>query len=508
MKKYLVPISSTKRMAIAVTTLIGALSSSSFAADINSDLLDLLLKKGIITQEEYTTQKNKTENQDVVMKRLNKHDVQPPAVGVEKENNASHPIVGIAKEGEPEPIITIFGIADVAIANVSHSRPFSSTFPSTIKTDDQPLLKYRNVTGMINGGMQASRWGIRSNLDLGNDRKAFVTLESGFNLPTGESTDAYRSLTNGTNVASGNSSQNGQLFGRQAFVGLSDPTLGSISFGRQYNQIFEVLVEYDPVFKSDLFSPLGMSGTTGGGGGTSENARLDNTVRYKIQYGPVQFGALYKFGGLGMADPTSGYVFNAGYNEGNFGIHAVYEQFYDALKATAATTPTVAISDTRAYLINGKYKMDALTLKFGFQRYAARASTHAASVFAPFSISYSGTQISSVSNGAAVGVEQPTTITFAGGDYNFTPKFNLALGLYRINSHAYAAGISKDGSAVGAGASGTSTWTALVADYKINKYLDIYSGLSAIRFGGAKFAVGSTKDNSNFVSAVGLRFKF
>ena len=508
MKKDLVPISTTKCMVIAITTLIGALSSSSFAADINSDLLDLLLKKGIISQDEYTTLKDKTENQDVVTKRLNKHDVQPPIAGVIKENDASRPILGVAKEGEPEPIITFFGIADVAIANVSHSKPFSSTFPSTIKTDDQPLLSYKNGTGMINGGMQASRWGIRSNLDLGNDRKAFVTLESGFNLPTGEVSDAYKSLTNGTNIASANSSLNGQLFGRQAFVGLSDPTLGSISFGRQYNQIFEVLVEYDPVFKSDLFSPLGMSGTMGGGGGTSENSRLDNTVRYKIQSGPVQFGALYKFGGLGMADPTSGYVFNAGYNEGIFGIHAVYEQFYDALKATAEATPTLAISDTRAYLINGKYKMDALTLKLGFERYAARASTHAASAFAPYSISYAGTQISSVSNGAAVGVEQPTTITFAGGDYNFTPKFNLALGLYRINPHAYAAGKSKDGSAVGAGTAGTITWTALVVDYKINNYLDIYSGLSAIKFGGAKYFPGSTKDNNNFVSAVGLRFKF
>jgi hypothetical protein len=91
MKKYLVPISTTKCKVIAITTLIGALSSSSFAADINSDILDLLFKKGIITQEEYTTQKNKIENQDVVMKRLNKHDVQPPTVGVVKENNASLP---------------------------------------------------------------------------------------------------------------------------------------------------------------------------------------------------------------------------------------------------------------------------------------------------------------------------------------------------------------------------------------------------------------------------------
>jgi len=52
------------------------------------------------------------------------------------------------------------------------------------------------------GGGSLSRWGLRGAEDLGGGYKAVFTLENGFD------------------VSSGNLSNNGRLFGRQAYVGI------------------------------------------------------------------------------------------------------------------------------------------------------------------------------------------------------------------------------------------------------------------------------------------------
>lgn len=479
-------------MAIVVLTIACALPVPVLAEKLNNDLPDLTSNESIPKQQQNKAGETKSENQVLALIRLS-------------ENDTRRPIIGIAAEGKPDPVITLYGIVDIGYAHLTNTKPSvtGSDFPLIGKSDDLPWLFSNGGAGLINGGMQDSRWGIRSYVNLGNQRKAFITLESGMKFSTSSLNDAYKDETNG-----GNSSSNGKLFGRQAFIGLSDPKMGSMSFGRQYNLIYDVLTAYDPVFKSDLFSPLGMSGTMGGGGGNSENLRLDNSVKYQVKSGNFNFGALYKFGGSSFEDPTTGYVFNAGYSEGNFGVQVVYEAFDDTLKAAATSTPSMTIYDSTASMVTGKYQINALTLKAGFEHYVAKSTSSAASGSASQIISYASTNINSVLNATAVGIEQPTNIAFAGGDYNVTQKFNLAFGFYNIHQHAYAAGKEKDGSSTSSGSAGTITWETLIADYKINKYFDMYAGVSYIQLKGARYTLVSTKDLHNIVSAVGLRLKF
>jgi len=51
---------------------------------------------------------------------------------------------------------------------------------------------------------------------------------------------------------------------------------------------------YDPASGSYSFSLIGYNGFMAGGGDT-QDTRLDNALKYRIGYGPVHFGALYKF---------------------------------------------------------------------------------------------------------------------------------------------------------------------------------------------------------------------
>ena len=485
---------------LAVAAACASMSTSAMAG-ANADLLDLLLKKGVITQEEYQVYKDKAENQDFIVNRLN-------------ENDAKRPIVGIAKEGEPEPIVTLYGIADIGIAHAQHSLPVSGSFASSMKPDSQPAYKAgsydgtRSATGMINGGMQDSRWGIRANLDIGEGRKAFTLLESGINLTTGQLNDAAGTMITGKNNVNGNSSLNGQLFGRQAYAGVSDPTMGSISFGRQYNFIYDVLTEYDPGLKSDLYSPLGLSGTVGGGGGISEDSRLDNSIKYKNKTGDINYGLIYKMGGTNSANPTSGTAVNLGYTQGKMGVQLTYGRFTDSQKFDGSA---VKLYDTESWMVAGKYKLtEVMTIKGGIQYYTLSTPSDLAATFTS-GLNYYGNSVSAanVKDGIASGKpSEKTMITFLGGDYDINSKTKVALAQYLIEPKS---NVSSGGSQY----SGTISWTTLIVDYRINKYFDAYGALAYVRFSGDQYdpsvnagLTATSYKNSNSIIGAGLRMKF
>src|SRR5208282_3083175 len=60
---------------------------------------------------------------------------------------------------------------------------------------------------------------------------------------------------------------------------------------------------------SYAFSYIGYNGTMAGGGDT-ENSRWDDAVKYRIKFGPVHFGAMYKFadGSAGCYSGTAGWT--------------------------------------------------------------------------------------------------------------------------------------------------------------------------------------------------------
>ena len=87
----------------------------------------------------------------------------------------------------------------------------------------------KSQTAMTEGAFQGPRVGFKGEEDLGGGTAAVFKLESGFLSNTGAS------------------DQQGQLFGRQAFVGLKDKSLGELDAGRQYGVAFDVLGNYDPL---------------------------------------------------------------------------------------------------------------------------------------------------------------------------------------------------------------------------------------------------------------------
>jgi len=153
------------------------------------------------------------------------------------------------------------------------------------------------------GGLQGSRWGFRGTEDLGGGLKALFVLESGFYSNNG--------VLN----------QGGAMFGRQAYVGLSNP-IGTVTMGRQY----------DPVV--DLYGPF-LAAPQWGGYMASHPSDLDNALNTRRINNSIKFRsaayrgltveAMMTLGGTPGSFSTN-WIWGGGaaYANGPFSIGAAY----------------------------------------------------------------------------------------------------------------------------------------------------------------------------------------
>ena len=413
--------------------------------------------------------------------------------------------------------VEVYGVIDAAVGHVEYSLSADSNFPATVNPVSASKTTVNNaVTGLFNGGIQDSRWGIRGSEDLGGGMKAFFTLESGFNINSGALNNATQSLASNAKAStvSANSSLDGQLFSRQAFVGLSDSTLGSIALGRNYAPFYDIAVGYDPVQDAQLFSPLGFSGTIGGGGGVSEDTRIDNSVKYKNKFGDVNVSLLYKLGGVaGNSSAQSGFAGQIGYEAGPLGIQVAYEQFTDALKTgnpSAAAPGDIGVTDydTTSWMVAGKYAFGDLTIRGGYETYTLKAPSD--SIASMGVTSLYGYQIDPTKAVTFAGADQKTDIWFIGGDFNFTPALNLAVGFYDQNPKQcddYVPTSATNSTPKTGQATGNIYSYSALLDYHFTKRTDVYAGVMYSQYKGDNYP-SIAYNSSNYITAIGLRTKF
>lgn len=158
--------------------------------------------------------------------------------------------------------------------------------------------------------------------DLGGGNKAVFALTSQFDLGNGSTIPGA-----------------GQIFNRTAYVGLSNDSYGTLTFGNQYDFMFETLTLglfdgallfgglYD--FRQGPFSALGVPNNPTGAFDFDRMAgatRVSNAVKYQSpDLSGFSFGALYGFGGVpGSFSENSSMSFGASYQHGPFGIGAAY----------------------------------------------------------------------------------------------------------------------------------------------------------------------------------------
>jgi predicted porin len=112
--------------------------------------------------------------------------------------------------------VTLYGIVDNGLSYTNNQASLGATSGG------------KSATKMTPGVWAGSRFGLKGAEDLGGGTKAIFQLESGFNSATGA-----QQYTNA-------------MFGRQAWVGVTNATYGTLTAGRQYASYYQMLSPYSP----------------------------------------------------------------------------------------------------------------------------------------------------------------------------------------------------------------------------------------------------------------------
>ncbi len=412
-----------------------------------------------------------------------------------------------AVAGTAQADVTLYGILDVGVAELTHAGNFSPNFVTGAVPTAGPYVKAGTAVGMMNGGESQTRWGIKGSEDLGNGNKAFFQLESAINLGSGTlATSGLAGAGTGPSGATpttamvADTSLNGQLFGRNAFVGLSNVDFGAVTLGRQNSLQLDIIGSvsggYDPV-NAQMFSPINFSGFYGGGGET-DNARVDNAVKYAKKFGDFNLNALYGFGGMaGNSSARSNTQFNLGYELNRFGAQLAYQNAKDTTginPMAAANTVSVQFVDLTSYMAVLRYQViDPLTLKAGYERVEISApSNYAADQTMPQIYGYTiGTR------SAFTGPQKNVNVYWVGGNYQFTPALKLSVGYYDADTPAF-----------GTTASGTDKYSSVLVDYDLSKRTNLYGGWMHDKKSGSSIPGGLGASDTYDTYGVGIRHKF
>ncbi|MGQ7932357.1 porin [Paraburkholderia sp. D1E] len=212
-------------------------------------------------------------------------------------------ISGIQQEANAQSSVVLQGNIDAGVTFINNQHGGSATrFDSGILAPNQLTFK--------------------GDEDLGGGNKALFVLTSQFDL------------ANGTTIPGP-----GQMFGRDAYIGLSNDRYGQLTFGNQYDFMFETLTAglfdnaflmggiYD--FRGGPFTGLGIPNNPTGAFDFDRMAGSNpamNSVKYKSPtvYG-FSFGALYGFGGTpGDFSANSTVSVGGSYASGPLGIGFAY----------------------------------------------------------------------------------------------------------------------------------------------------------------------------------------
>ena len=418
--------------------------------------------------------------------------------------------------------ITLYGVIDIGFQFDTHSAPFTPYRPAAsgniVRQND-----FGSANGLTPSNMGQSRVGLQGNEPLNDEWSAVFQIESFFNPQSGEIADSLKSLAvnNGRSLSSQSigvdGSSAGQAF-QTAYVGLSSARFGTLTFGRQQTLLSEGSIKYDPNYGATAFGLIGASNTYSGAG-TSEDNRLDSTVKYHISFNDlVHVAALYKTNGSNGSANTA-FQADVGGRYAGLSLDAYYSKIKSAITASSLTAAQVAdlpalgyassnalaatISDNTTYSLMALYDFDPLKFFAGYMhiKYANPAN--------PLSAGFSdigGYVLAFVTNNAYVN-SKAVQVYWSGVRYTVLPGLDLTAAYYGYQQNAYGTG-KQAGCSTSAHStcSGSLEAFSLDADYRFTKHFDAYLGAmySGVHDGAASGYFYSTNINPT----LGVRYKF
>lgn len=345
---------------------------------------------------------------------------------------------------------------------------------------DEGINYTNNVGGhslveMASGFPQGSRWGLKGVEDLGGGVKALFQLENGFVVDTGRA------------------AQGGVLFGRQAYVGLADNRMGTLTLGRQYDSVI------------DFFAPTTVAGSWGGymfahpydNDNLAYSFRVNNAVKYASPvFGGFQFGGMYGFSDNTGFSNNREYSAGMQYANGGLLVSAAYLQ---ADNPSATAEGAISSGGDRNFLAR-RLRIFGAGINYTFGAATAGFAYSNTDLADPLSTSYiSGSIVppgGTLNNLRFQNFEvnfryQFMPAFYAGAVYTYTmERFQASTGNAKPNVHSFG----------------------LMADYNFSKRTDVYVQAAYQRVSGDRTGtaldmayVPGAADSSSTVSQVLVR---
>jgi len=327
---------------------------------------------------------------------------------------------------------------------------------------------------LLSGSNQNNRLGFKINEDLGGGTQVVAQLENGFD------------------ITNGRFGQGGRMFGRQAFVGLSDVRFGTLTAGRQYDMFWDYLTPF-----AAGVANTGLLATPGDADNLMGSWRYNNSIKYRSpNLGGFDAEAMYAFSNAaGQFSVNRAFSAGARYARGPLQIAAAYVELDRPGTVNAAGAVTDDYSGAPFFL----FRTSPLNATAGVKRQRNYG------LGGRYEVGY-GVRLNAVIDAIRYTYNDGTSLSLNSYDasisYTATPALTFAAA-YMYTSGRYG------------GLDANPHWngTQLSIDYSLSKRTDVYvfdtfqrkSGPHAVA--GVYLYAPSTSSNQNVVVA-GIRHRF
>jgi predicted porin len=418
--------------------------------------------------------------------------------------------------------ITVYGTVDAGGSWQSHGTPFNASYgPGT-----EPLVSSNGNRALWNiapNGLSQSNIGIKGKEEFGPGWSFIFDLQAGFDPYSLQLANGPKSLLDNNGVAAatqssnGDSSRAGQFYNSVGYAGISSPTFGTLTVGRQNALTMDGVIAYDPMAASYAFSLIGYSGTTAGVGDT-EDARFSSAVKYRVDIGQFRAAALYQFGGYQLNNASTdafqlqvgGDVSAGAY--GKFSFDAIYSRVDDAVLSLLLTpaqnalfpgTLAARISDNSSVMLLGKYAYGPVQLYGGYEYISFAAPSNPQTTF----VDIGGYTVVSANISNSFFDGRVLQVFWTGAKYAVTNDVDLIGAYYHLNQNSFATGVNAGcRSTVSSQCAGTEDAFSLVVDWRFAKKFDAYAGFMYSQVNDGLASGFLFKNTIN--PTAGLRFRF
>ena len=422
--------------------------------------------------------------------------------------------------------ITIYGAYDVGVGWVSHGLPENG-----YNYEGESLVNRNGNHSrflIAPNNLQQTGLGIKGKDEFMHDWYAVFNASTGINPQSGQL--ANMAATNTTNNGlprsaysiTGDGARAGQTFNDELYGGVSSTHFGTLTFGRQRSLGTDAMLAYDPAGGAYSFSYIGYNGTMAGGGDT-EDTRWDEAMKYRLAYGPVHFGAMYKFadgsGGCYSASATwsaatctpeqahnSAYGFDFGGEYGNFSVDVVFQHYNQAISVLnpllgpqsltqpyQSTTNSIntnpitganligtdnteygIVTDNTAVMLAAKYTWDPFKFFAGYEHIQQFNPTNPLGVGASAQGGYllSGVEDNNLDSPKLV------QVAWTGVKYAYDSKTDITLSYYHQWQNDFRVPSACPPTSFRASCSGFLNEVSLYADHHFTKRFDVYAGIA------------------------------